>query len=608
MDRRIVEFVVVGNVKDGESALRRIERSAIQTGTVLERTGHKWESMGASMTSLGHSLSRLSLPILAIGGYAIKSAISFQSSMTLIQTQAKASASEVSEMSGAILRIKGLGEGPNELAEALYPIESVGLRGKKALEALSAAAKGAQISGAGLTETADTLAGTLKVGFYDIHNASSAMAAMNAVVGLGKMHLNELNAALGTRVLTTAKAAGLGFRDVGAAIDSMTKQNVPAQQEATALKLTLTQMTAPTGLAERALKKVGLSQFSLANDLRKPQGLIVALRDLRFHLSRLSKDEQSLALSNIFGKSKGSSNVIGLLNALPEMETVRTELGRMGEAQLNQAFGVRQKDAAFQLAEAVGQLKKALTSLGGVLMPVVIPDLVKMAGALQSGVEWFKKLPSPLRDAAVGFGGILAVAGPTLIFLGSMTTAVGKLLPLLGKFVTTNDALAASQSAVAASAGAEAGAEAGAGGIAGLTNLGAATLGIGSAGIAYYGLHHLASKTKEVLHTTSIAAGGGGPKLGNKELLMQAAEVAKERKFHETGIPQDQAQKWEQLYWKLEAAERAKPVVHVHKHYLDGKEITGHVVTHIRDEPQHSKKITEAVRKTEQHASARAGG
>ncbi len=71
--------------------------------------------------------------LLAFAATSVYAAVKFQKNMELIHTQAGASTAEVQKMSKAVLAL-GLTteQGPQALAKALYPIESVGLRGKTA--------------------------------------------------------------------------------------------------------------------------------------------------------------------------------------------------------------------------------------------------------------------------------------------------------------------------------------------------------------------------------------------------------------------------------------------------------------------------------------------
>src|SRR5580693_5485708 len=191
---RVVRYIITGDSAGAVKAMKETEVAASKVGSKLEETGSKMKTLGSGMSSFGRKLSYLSVPLLAVGGYSIKMAMDFQTSMTQLRTQAGASAKELKYLEAGALKIgPKVAEGPTELAQALYPIRSVGLQGKQALEALTAAAKGSQVSGAGLTETSEALSGALRTQLSDVHSASGAMSIMNGIVGLGRMHLDELN-------------------------------------------------------------------------------------------------------------------------------------------------------------------------------------------------------------------------------------------------------------------------------------------------------------------------------------------------------------------------------------------------------------------------------
>lgn len=426
MPDRVVRLIITG---ENATAIKAIEGTEV----AADKFATKSKALGSSLKGAGHTAVALAVPLVALGAVAVKTSADFQTAMTQIHTQTGASAAEVSRMSGAINRLApNVGEGPTQLAEALYPIESVGLRGTSAIKALTAASEGAQVSQSGLTETADAMSGALRTQMKDITSASGAMSIMNGIVGIGKMHLADLTEAMSTGILPQAKQVGLGFRDIGAALAAMTRQGIPASVEATRLRTNLTQMVAPSGAALKALQSIGLQQFSLANAMRQPNGLVTALSLLRSHLQGLSKDQQSLILSEAFGKSKGSSNVMGLLNALPEMTSMRSQLNGFNEKQLSSAFLERSKNAAFQFQKAIAGAKVALEELGTRLTPIVVPALMKVGNIVMIVVKGLSHLPKPVLEGLAAFTALLAVAGPILIFAGSIANAVGIISAAMG--------------------------------------------------------------------------------------------------------------------------------------------------------------------------------
>lgn len=639
---RVVRYIITGDSAGAVKAMKETEVAASKVGSKLEETGSKMKTLGSGMSSFGRKLSYLSVPLLAVGGYSIKMAMDFQTSMTQLRTQAGASAREVSAMGAAITKGSFAGKGPEELAKALYPIESVGLRGSVALSALTAASKGSAISGAGLTETAESLSGALRTQMRDVKSASGAMSIMNGIVGLGRMHLDELNAAMTTGILPTAKNLGLGFRDVGAALDAMTRQGIPAQAEATRLRTNLTKFSAPTGAALKALRSIGLQQYTLANDLRKPNGLVTALRDLHEHLMRVGRDEQGLVLSKAFGGAKGSANVVGLLNALPEMERIRGKLNQYGEGQLNSSFKVWQKTPQGQMDEALAQGKKALVSFGQTLIPIVIPALTKFSKLVIGGIEWLKKMPKPLKDVMVGFTLLLAVGGPLLILFGHMISAMGSVIGVAGKFATilstrlgpAVESLTKVLPGFGAAAG-EAGTEA-SGGIAALLPEIAALVAAAAALVAAYeaikklkeyfsssngAAHSHAAKALKRLHQPSeFQAATGGAKALLSGHINRAALAgiapgsygeAQYLKEHAGALGKTEARGGGEV---SAAASRAiekrirerNERIEIHNHiHLDGKEVARSTATHTRNDPTVAKPMAEGLTKYVQHRAAR---
>src|ERR1700722_1033033 len=200
MQRIGIEYVITGTSEGAIAAMRRVSAGAEETANVLERTGGKMKSLGSGMISFGRSLTYVSLPLAALGAYSVKSALQFQTSMPLLRTQAGASAKEVGRLNKEVLGLSGKGAhgfGPNELAEALYPIRSDGFKAAEAMKVLSAASAGARVSGAGLTLTANALGGVLRTyGVSGPEAAAKAMDSLNATVGFGKFKLEELDDAL----------------------------------------------------------------------------------------------------------------------------------------------------------------------------------------------------------------------------------------------------------------------------------------------------------------------------------------------------------------------------------------------------------------------------
>jgi TP901 family phage tail tape measure protein len=527
----------------------------------------------------------------------------FQTSMTQLQTQAGASAKEMKYLEHAVLNMGHTRYAAKELSEALYPIRSDGFQGAKALEVLRGAAAGAQVSGASLTLTANALGGTLRTRLKDVHNAAGAMQLLNSTVGLGKFKLEELDEALTTGFLTAAKRAGIGLAETGDALDALARKSVPPQVEATRLQKTLIQFETVTGVAKKYLGKIGIGQLQLAEDM-KNHGLIFALQELKKHLASLSSAEQNVVLGEAFGRSKGSANVGALLESLPEMEKIQKQREKYGS--IFKALGIKETTASFKMAEAIANFKNTLVSLGQVLIPTVIPALVKFAKFIQGGVEWVKRLPKPLKDMAVGFTFALAVGGPLLIFFGNMISAMGSLIGGIGKLSG-----ALSTGLAPALKGAAADSEAaGTAAFASLgTALGAALVG----GIVAYIATNSGPKWFQKLfgiedHHTILHEAEQGTLWGlvhpNAAGPSEREERSRLRHWeHHGDSGGSQGQGWrERGFHSAREAALAIPMPPIHTHItlqqvIDGKAVAQNTVTHIRHDPALAKPMAESVTK-----------
>src|SRR6266508_3061067 len=280
---------------------------------------------------------------------SIMLATKFDAAMERVHTQAGASQAEVEKMSGAMLDLAPkVGTGPEALAESLFHVESVGLRGAKALDTVAASAKLAKVGNADLEQTTNAVAAAFVTQMKDAKSLNQIVGLLNATIGQGNMKMNDLTAAISTGILPVAKNFGLGLADVGGALAVMTDRGMHADEAATRLKMTMTMMEAPTAKASKALHSVGLSSTQLALDMHKPEGLVVALTDLKTHMDKagLSAVKQAQVIAAIFGGGRSSAGVQTLMNNLTTLDE-KTKGVTAGVNKFGEAWAKTQRTAKF---------------------------------------------------------------------------------------------------------------------------------------------------------------------------------------------------------------------------------------------------------------------
>src|SRR6266496_1259655 len=176
------------------------------------------EGKGAYATLGAGAEKALKAISVASGVAAVASimlATKFDSAMERVHTQAGASQAEVEKMSGAMLDLAPkVGTGPEALAESLFHVESVGLRGAKALDTVAASAKLAKVGNADLEQTTNAVAAAFVTQMKDAKSLNQIVGLLNATIGQGNMKMNDLTAAISTGILPVAKNFGLGLAAV----------------------------------------------------------------------------------------------------------------------------------------------------------------------------------------------------------------------------------------------------------------------------------------------------------------------------------------------------------------------------------------------------------
>lgn len=281
----------VQNLRVFQRGMAEGAASVRSVGTASKETAAANNAAAASMNrTLGvMALARkatlgLAAAVVGVGFESYKMGVDFDQQMTMIQTQSGGSAAMVAKLRNQILDMH-TAFSKVDLATAMREIVGIGFPAARNFEILKAAAAGAAQGNADVTETVKTLAGTMKTNIPGaMGSAKDVMAALNATVGTGVMTLDDLNHALGTGVLPTAKEYGLTLDDITGALAIFTDEHMQGSSSMAQLSTAMHFLTGSTKKGKEALASIGLSGKQMAANLHSPKGLLVALTALHSHL------------------------------------------------------------------------------------------------------------------------------------------------------------------------------------------------------------------------------------------------------------------------------------------------------------------------------------
>lgn len=387
MADRIVRAIITG---DASGALK----SFGEVSTAAESSGSK---IGGAFKAAAAGAAVVVGAAVGIAAVAVKMATQFQQSQTLLVTGAGESQSNLAMVSQGILNMAGqVGQSAMSLSQGMFLIESAGYHGADGLAVLKSAAEGASVGGAQLT----TVAGAVTTALHDyalpVSQANNVTSALIETVASGKTNLEDLGESLG-RVLPTAAALGVSFPQVAGAMATMTNAGLSARFAAMHLQASLLALSAPSGVAGKAMKEVGLTTQEVKNTLDGPSGLSGALALIEEHVGKkfpAGSVASVTALKDIMGGTVGYSTALMLTGS--NMAGFATNINNIG-ASLNgsgsqvQGFGEVTKDLGFQFQRLKDAVGAALIQFGTRLLPVVSAVMGWFATLLPGAINILNK-------------------------------------------------------------------------------------------------------------------------------------------------------------------------------------------------------------------------
>ena len=245
---------------------------------------------------------------------------------------------------------------PVEGAKALYQAISAGaVTAASANRILTTSAKFAI---AGLTKMSSSVEMiSASVNSFRLQNlrAEEAADVLFTTIRLGVTTGRDLAASLGN-VLPMASAVGITFKELGAAIGTLTKRGVKTNTAVVQLRQAFAQIVKPTSMAAREAKRLGI-EFNATT--LKQKGLAQFMQDIT---TNAKFTRNSLAL--LFGNVRALSAVYGLtIDQMAEFEFQLEQQQQAADA-TNTAFSIVNSTTA-NLATRFEALREAMFSLAG---------------------------------------------------------------------------------------------------------------------------------------------------------------------------------------------------------------------------------------------------
>lgn len=400
-----------------------------QAGETLEKVGGKIADVGETLTT------HVTVPVLAAGTAAVKTASDFDTAMSKVAAVSGATGDELQDLRDKAREMGAKTKfSASEAAEAMNYMAMAGWKTGDMLDGIEGIMNLAAASGEDLATTSDIVTDALTA--FGLTAADSGHFA--DVLAAASSNANTNVSMMGETFKYCAPVAGaLGFscEDTAEAIGLMANSGIKGSQAGTALR---SMMNALAGEVKFCGDSFGEIEITTTNADGSMRDLNDILADCRVAFSQMSESEQASAAQALVGKN-AMSGFLAVMNAAPsDIEKLNSAISTCSD-EVDGYNGVTEKMAAVmqdnlggQLTILKSQLEELAISFGEILMPAIRAIVSK----IQALVDKLNQMDPATKETIVKIALVAAALGPLLVVVGKTMVTVGKLMQFISNLPT----------------------------------------------------------------------------------------------------------------------------------------------------------------------------
>lgn len=410
--------------------------------STLARAGQATQNFGSSvnqkMQGVGKAMTVAGAATTAMGVKAVSGFGKFQTSLNQAAVIAGGTSKNIGELAdvanhmGAVLPISA-----QDAADAMVEMARNGASLDDIKKQFPAIAEASTAAGSDLQTTAGVVQQAMNIWSDSLKSPQQAAAILVQTANASNASIEDMQQAMAT-IGSTAKMAGMDMGTTAEAIGLLTNRGFSAAQASDDLNHAITQMLAPSSIAQKQMDALGLT-FVDASGKMKPFPQI--LQEIADKTNGMGEAQKTAALKAMFGAS-GMKAIAPLLDAINN---------KTGDAKNSwSAYAAEQDKAASSTAKATKFLSdqandmqqnigskieqvggnwealrnKAMAAKGGVNGAML--DMMNQA------LEWSTTSNDGIAKMIRGFIGLSPVIGPAVTAVAAFTTNVGKIVGFAG--------------------------------------------------------------------------------------------------------------------------------------------------------------------------------
>lgn len=392
-------------------------------------------SLASSMQNVGTKMSlAITAPLTAIVGAGVKAAAGFEQSMNQVETILGATASQMQLMQAQALKLGAdTSFSAGEAAAGMLELAKAGFTAEQTMAAIGGVLNLAAAGNLSVAQAAEISANAINAFNLPAEQAGRVADLLAAAANASSVEVTDMAQAfqMSAAVFASNKQ---GIDDLSTAIAILGNNGLKGSDAGTSLKTMLMRLTAPTDTAAATMRALGIEVYNADGSMRSFQDIVGQLESAT---SGLTDAQRNQALTTIFGADAIRAANILIKEGSDEFANMKEQVNEVGAAQ---------KVADARMRGLAGAIEYFKGNVESALVEAILPFTGTLSSLIRRGadlIEQFGKLPAPVRNAAIAFAAVLAVAGPLLVAIPAIGAVLGALLSPIGLIVLAVAGLAA---------------------------------------------------------------------------------------------------------------------------------------------------------------------
>lgn len=410
--------------------------------STLARAGQATQNFGSSvnqkMQGVGKAMTVAGAATTAMGVKAVSGFGKFQTSLNQAAVIAGGTSKNIGELAdvanhmGAVLPISA-----QDAADAMVEMARNGASLDDIKKQFPAIAEASTAAGSDLQTTAGVVQQAMNIWSDSLKSPQQAAAILVQTANASNASIEDMQQALAT-IGSTAKMAGMDMGTTSEAIGLLTNRGFSAAQASDDLNHAITQMLAPSSIAQKQMDALGLT-FVDASGKMKPFPQI--LQEIADKTNGMGEAQKTAALKAMFGAS-GMKAIAPLLDAINNKTGDAKNSWSAYAAEQDKAASSTAKATKFlsdQAADMQQNIGSKIEQVGGNWEALRNKAMAAKGGVngamldmMNQALEWSTTSNDGIAKMIRGFIGLSPVIGPAVTAVAAFTTNVGKIVGFAG--------------------------------------------------------------------------------------------------------------------------------------------------------------------------------